>query len=150
MQDILVIEPSEGRSVFIGSTRTTIMTRGIETNGRYSLIEHDLPPQTSGPALHVHRHYDHAWYVLEGEVQITCGERIIRARTGTFVLVPKGTSHTFANLKAERARMLEIDSPGGLEHYFEELDAAFPEGTAVDPVVVSAIQRRYDTHPSTN
>jgi hypothetical protein len=46
-----------------------------------------------------------------------------------------------------QARMLEIDTPGGFEPYFEELAAAIPEGAAVNPSVVVAIQRKYDTYP---
>jgi hypothetical protein len=43
--------------------------------------------------------------------------------------------------------MLEIDTPGGFEPYFEELAAAIPEGASVNPSVVVAIQRKYDTYP---
>jgi Cupin domain len=88
--------------------------------------------------------------VLEGEVQLTCGDRIVQAKAGTFVFVPKGIAHTFSNPGAVQARMLEIDAPGGFEPYFEELAAAIPTGTSVDPSVVVAIQRKYDTYPPTS
>ena len=93
------------------------------------------------------RHYDHAWYVLEGAVQFACGERVISAPAGTFVLVPKGVAHTFANPAAVPARMLGIDAPGGFEPYFEDLAAAIPEGVPVDAALVVAIQRQHDTYP---
>jgi mannose-6-phosphate isomerase-like protein (cupin superfamily) len=149
MQDIMVIAPGEGKSVAIGPTRTTFMMRSEQTDGRFSLVEHALPPQFSGPPPHVHRQYDHAWYVVEGEVQLTFGDRIVEARAGTFVFVPKGIAHTFSNPGTAWTRMLEIDASGGFEPYFEELAAAFPEGTSVNPSVVVAIQRKYDTYPPT-
>jgi mannose-6-phosphate isomerase-like protein (cupin superfamily) len=147
MQDIIVITPGEGQSVAIGPTRTTFLMRSQQTQDRYSLVEHTFPPQFQGPPSHIHRHYDHAWYVLEGEVQLTCGDRVVQAKAGTFVLVPKGIAHTFSNAAAVQSRMLEIDAPGGFEPYFEELAAAIPEGASVDPSVVVAIQRKHDTSP---
>lgn len=147
MQDIIVITAEQGQSVAIGPSRTTFLTRSQQTEGRYSLVEHMLPPQFTGPPPHVHRHYDHAWYVLAGEVQLICGDRLLSAPAGTFVFVPRGIAHTFANAAAVPTRMLEIDTPGGFEPYFEELAAATPEGAPVNPSVVVAIQRRYDTYP---
>ena len=147
MQDIMVIRAGEGQSVAIVPTRTTFLARSQQTEGRYSLVEHAFPPQFAGPPPHIHRHTDHAWYVLEGEVQFTCGERIVTASAGTFVLVPRGIAHTFSNPGAVPVRMLEIDAPEGFEPYFEELAAAIPQGAAVNPAVVVAIQRQYDTYP---
>lgn len=147
MQDVIVITAGQGQSVAIGPTRTTFLTRSQQTEGRYSLVEHTFPPQFTGPPPHVHRHYDHAWYVLEGEVQLTCGDRLVSASAGTFVLVPRGIAHTFSNPGTVPARMLEIDAPGGFEPYFEELAAAIPEGAPVNPSVVVDIQRKYDTFP---
>jgi mannose-6-phosphate isomerase-like protein (cupin superfamily) len=146
MQEILVIEPTEDRSIPIGSTKSTIMVHSTETGGRYSLIEHALPPQTSGQPLHVHQHYSHAWYILAGKIELTCGKKIIQAGAGTFVFVPRGTNHSLRNSGNEPARILEIDSPGGLEHYYQELSSAFLEGTPVDTSAVAALQHKYDTY----
>jgi mannose-6-phosphate isomerase-like protein (cupin superfamily) len=149
MQDIMVRAPGEGKWLAIGPTRTAVMMSSEQTDGHYSLVEHVLPPQFSGPPPHVHRHYDHAWYIVEGEVNLTFGERIMQAKAGTFVFVPKGVAHTFSNPGAAGARMLEIDTPGGFENYFKELAAAFPEGASITPWVVVAIQQKYDTYPPT-
>jgi hypothetical protein len=43
------------------------------------------------------------------------------------------------------ARLLEVDSSRTLEGYLEELAAAMPPGTVVDPVVVGPILARHDT-----
>jgi hypothetical protein len=84
---------------------------------------------------------------VEGTLHLTCGERSIVVTAGTCVLVPNGIAHTFANPADVPARLLEIDAPGGFEPYFEELATAIPAGTPVDPAVVVAIQRKYDTFP---
>ena len=46
---------------------------------------------------HLHRSDDEAWYVLEGTLCIQMGERVVEARAGAGVLVPRGTAHTYWN-----------------------------------------------------
>lgn len=47
--------------------------------------------------LHVHHNDDEAWYVLEGALCIQTGEKVVEARAGAGVLVPRGTPHTYWN-----------------------------------------------------
>ena len=76
---------------------------------------------SDGPPLHVHKAEDEAFYVLEGELRVQVGERIIHGTAGAFVFIPKGTAHTFAKAGTEPARMLVIISPAGFEQFFEEV-----------------------------
>jgi mannose-6-phosphate isomerase-like protein (cupin superfamily) len=46
---------------------------------------------------HVHHNDNEAWYVLEGELCIQMGEKVVEACAGSAVLVPRGTSHTYWN-----------------------------------------------------
>ncbi len=46
--------------------------------------------------LHAHTQEDEVWYVLEGEIAFTVGERAQVGGPGTFVYSPRGTPHTFA------------------------------------------------------
>jgi mannose-6-phosphate isomerase-like protein (cupin superfamily) len=46
---------------------------------------------------HIHHHDDDAWYVLKGALCIQMGDKQVEARTGTGVLVPRGTPHTYWN-----------------------------------------------------
>jgi hypothetical protein len=48
---------------------------------------------------------------------------MIDARTGDFVLIPKGVVHTYVNLKQERARAVGILTPGGFDKFVEEMSA---------------------------
>src|SRR6516162_6762001 len=97
MQDKFVLLPDKAQVVEIGPTRTRFLVRSAQTKGRYSLVEHTFPPQFPGPQLHVHQDHEHAWLVLEGELTITLGDQVVAAREGTFVRVPPGIAHTFAN-----------------------------------------------------
>ena len=48
------------------------------------------------------------------------GERTFIAKTGSFVLVPKGTIHTFSRVGQKPAKFLVIYSPAGFEKFFDE------------------------------
>ena len=147
MQEAIVLFPGEGRTVTVTNTCTTFKVTSEVNGGRFSLAEYDLPAGFPGPPPHVHKKFEHAWYVLGGELQVQINQRIIQAPAGTFVFVPKGTTHTFSNPGSVNVRMLAIDTPGGLEPYYEELANAFPDGTPLNPQVIRNIQERYDTFP---
>jgi quercetin dioxygenase-like cupin family protein len=58
-----------------------------------------------------HDHDDHvdAFYVLEGEVEFTVGDEMVRADPGTLVAAPPGTRHGFRT--SGRARLLNFHAP---------------------------------------
>lgn len=147
MSDPIVLAAGAGQTLRAAGTQTTFKVKSAATNGRFSLAEYHLPPEFPGPPPHVHRRFEHAWYVLVGALQIQLNGETQQVGPGVFVYVPSGVPHTFANPGAVPVRMLAIDTPGGMEPYYEELAQAFAPGTAVDPQVIAAIQRRYDTYP---
>jgi uncharacterized cupin superfamily protein len=65
------------------------------------------PPRLIAPR-HVHHHDDEAWYVLEGILRVQSGDNIIEAGTGSGILVPRGTPHTYWNAGPGRLRYLLI------------------------------------------
>ena len=64
---------------------------------------------------HVHAAEDDAFYILEGELTFTFGDRDVAAPPGTFVLVPPGVQHGFRNDGAAPVRMLNIHAPAGFD-----------------------------------
>jgi mannose-6-phosphate isomerase-like protein (cupin superfamily) len=68
------------------------------------------PPRLIAPR-HLHHHDDEAWYVLEGILRVQSGENEIEARTGSGILVPRGTPHTYWNAGPGRLRYLLIMTP---------------------------------------
>jgi mannose-6-phosphate isomerase-like protein (cupin superfamily) len=76
-----------------------------------------------GPPRHVHAHEDECFYVLEGTVTGTCGDEAFEAGPRSFVFLPRGLAHTFRAADGE-ARVLLIAVPGGIEHYFDEINNA--------------------------
>ena len=60
-----------------------------------------------------HTHDDHvdSFYVLDGEVEFTLGDRVVRAGPGTWMSAPPGARHGFANGGTDRARVLNLHAP---------------------------------------
>jgi len=65
------------------------------------------PPRYIAP-LHLHRDDDEAWYVLEGTLRVRMGDKELEARSGSGVLVPRGTPHTYWNPGPEPLRYLLV------------------------------------------
>jgi mannose-6-phosphate isomerase-like protein (cupin superfamily) len=59
----------------------------------------------------VHRRHAESFYVLEGELTFTVGDRELRAEAGSWVQVPPGVPHTFAYPEKRSGRFLDIHTP---------------------------------------
>ena len=83
-------------------------------------MEAIIPPG-GGPPLHIHHREEECFYLLEGILDVTMGEQKVKATTGDFVQIPRGTVHAFLNAGSTTARMLLFFSPAGMDKYFEEV-----------------------------
>lgn len=133
-----------GRSIQIGDCKTTFLVDQMDTGGLYCVVEHDLPAGFPGPPPHAHQVTTHTFYVLQGTVTLVIDGQIVEAIAGTCVYIPTGTVHGFSNPGQERARMVEIDTPGRFQDYFEELGREFPVGEPIDQVRMAQLQQKYD------
>jgi len=97
------------------------MINGEDSGGGFSLVEHPIPPRTLGAPLHRHSREDEYSYVLEGRVGALLGDEVVYGEVGDLIFKPRNQWHSFWNAGDEPARILEIISPAGFEHYFEEL-----------------------------
>src|SRR5215210_1025498 len=103
----VVLVPGAGRVIPLGEAGDVTLKAGHrETGGALSAYEFAMPPATAGPPLHLHRGWDEAFYVLEGEVTFLIDGRTSAAAAGSFVFVPRGVLHTFWNAGAAPAKQL--------------------------------------------
>jgi mannose-6-phosphate isomerase-like protein (cupin superfamily) len=76
------------------------------------------------PPLHVHRRHSECFYVLEGEMTFTVGDRVIDATAGAGVHVPPSTPHTFTRGPGD-VRFLSVHTPScGWGDYLRALHKA--------------------------
>ena len=116
-----VLGAGEGERTQLLALGVRFMIDGEMTGGRFSLVEHPLPARALGAPVHTHTNEDEYSYVLEGRFGVQLGDQVFEAGPGDLVFKPRGVAHTFWNAGDEPARMLELISPAGFEHYFREL-----------------------------
>jgi mannose-6-phosphate isomerase-like protein (cupin superfamily) len=118
----------EGRTVAVVGDVYRFLATGADTNGRYALWEAIVPPG-GGPPLHVHSREEEGFYVLEGEITFTVGDKRLVASAGMFANMPVGTPHSFKNESGTPAKMLISVAPAGLEQMFFEFGVPLAEGS---------------------
>ena len=136
------IGPDEGERVSLYALGVRFMLDADGSGGRFSLVEHPLPPRALGSPVHTHRNEDEYTYVLRGRVGVQLGDEELVAGAGELILKPRGVRHAFWNAGDEPATMLEIISPAGFEGYFREL-APVLAAPVRDDARVAEIARRY-------
>jgi hypothetical protein len=92
---------------------------------------------------HTHSREDEYTFVLKGRIGFEIGGEEFTADPGTLVLKPRGIPHAFWNTTDAPARVLELVSPAGLEHFFEEMMALGAAGGPPDPAAMAPVQERY-------
>ena len=117
---VVHVAPDEGGRLWVADELMTFVASGGQTGGRYALTDSTVPPGGEAPP-HIHHREDEAFRILEGELEITAGERVFVAGAGSFVHLPRGVPHAFKNVGATPARFLTLITPAGLEGFFEEV-----------------------------
>jgi oxalate decarboxylase/phosphoglucose isomerase-like protein (cupin superfamily) len=120
---------------------------GRGTAHRLAVAVLTVPPRTDGPPPHWHQKHDETFYVIAGTARFTVGETTLDAPAGTFVSVPIGAEHTFANRGEEPAVILNTFTPDLYVGYFRDLNKlAMAEG--LTPEAILAVMGRYATYPA--
>jgi quercetin dioxygenase-like cupin family protein len=101
------------------SGRLTVKSAGAETGNAFSQVVTD-DPRGSGSPLHLHHNEDETFYILEGEVTMVVGGERIDLSTGDYLFAPREVPHAYV-VRSERARMLGMFSPAGLEELMVSL-----------------------------
>lgn len=109
-----------------------------------SVFEVDLGAGCLSGPLHVHDKEDGVSYVLEGRLTFQVGDEISTASAGEVVQLPRGVRHTFWNAGPAPAKALDIVTPGGLEHYYEELAGIAEAPDVMDRL--AAMEQQFGIH----
>jgi mannose-6-phosphate isomerase-like protein (cupin superfamily) len=116
-----VVGKGEGQREF--TARGSVMffkALAEQDGGDFSLMERTLPPGGRRPPPHRHTNCSEAYFVLDGLVSVVVEDRDLAVGPEGFVLVPRGTAHTFGNGGTEPARLLVIHAPA-MDAYFAGL-----------------------------
>lgn len=138
----VILEHGTAGGISLGPTRIDYLVTG-EHSKNCSMFEFSVGSGFDTGA-HYHTKIEEFFYVLEGELNLRVGDRVVRGGAGTFVFIPTGVPHSFGNSSAGLARMLLIAAPSGHEGYFNEL-AALAKGGHPDPDALAKLRAKYDT-----
>lgn len=116
---------------------------GGDAGGRFGLIEHPIIPRGLACPMHLHTREDEYSFVLEGRWGFQLGDRVVYGEPGDLVYKPRDVWHSFWNASDGPARLLEIISPSGFEHYFVELSRLFASTGGSDPEAFVALNEKY-------
>jgi quercetin dioxygenase-like cupin family protein len=139
--ELTVVPPGDGAEGFLGSIGVAFKLWGKDTGGAVSIVEHPFPVGALVPP-HLHTREDEYSIVTDGEIGFRSGDREVVLGSGGYITKPRGELHTMWNAGSTPARMIEVISPAGFEHFFRELSELLADGLP-EPDVVPEIARRY-------
>jgi uncharacterized cupin superfamily protein len=139
--DAVLLGPGEGRRFWTGLSRGAVKVESGSAD--FSIFESSPPPGAPGPAPHLHRSYDEAWFIIEGTVEFLLDGKRERQGAGGFVFVPRGVAHSFANPGPAEARMLVIGSRP-TQVMVEEV-GRLAEAGRLNPDTIMEVYRRHDS-----
>lgn len=121
----MIVKNNEVLPLHVLGTQVRFLCDARSTEGAWSLMEVTLP-LNSGPPPHNH-HWDEAYFITDGDVEFTVGEKRFMATTGDFVYTPGGVVHGFRGASAQSARMLIFDAPAHAGEFFAQVDREVEE-----------------------
>jgi mannose-6-phosphate isomerase-like protein (cupin superfamily) len=113
-----------------------------QDSGDLSLMERTLPPGGRRPPPHRHTNCSEAYFVLDGLVSVTVENEDLAVGPEGFVLVPRGTAHTFGNAASGAARLLVIHAPA-MDAYFAGLHDLWNRDEPPSPDQERALMARF-------
>jgi mannose-6-phosphate isomerase-like protein (cupin superfamily) len=138
-----LVGPGEGQRRY--TARGSVMffkALAEQDDGDLSLMERTLPPGGRRPPPHRHTNCSEAYFVLDGLVSVVVeGEELAVGPEG-FVLVPRGTAHTFGNGGDDEARLLVIHAPA-MDAYFAGLHELWNRPEPPTPDEERALMARF-------
>jgi quercetin dioxygenase-like cupin family protein len=126
------VRAGEGPATWVVGDTYTFKATAASTGGAFGLVEASVPPG-GGPPPHVHTREDEAFYLLDGELEISVGRRTTLVRAGDFAYLPRNIPHWFRNPGVGAARALILVTPGGFEGFFAEIGAPARRGEPAPP-----------------
>lgn len=141
----VVLGPGAGRQVSLGPAGVvTLKAVAGDSAGALSAYEATLPPATAGPPIHLHRTWDEAFYVLDGEMTFLIDGQEHQAPAGSFVFIPRGILHTFWNASDGPTTQLTVFTPSGIEDYFDAVTQVLASGEDAEPGAAAALMTAHD------
>ncbi len=115
------------KELSILGTTAIVHVSSADTGGSYSILEQsgeagDLTPP------HANSNENISLVVVEGTIEVETADDKQQGSIGATFDLPRGTHHTIRAI-GSAARLLYVFTPGGVEKFFESVDALGAEAT---------------------
>jgi quercetin dioxygenase-like cupin family protein len=146
MSPVMVARDEGDHFNFLNTLHTAKIT-GEQTNGALTAVEF-FAPKNFAPPLHRHDAEDELFYIIGGELWLSCGDAEAVHGEGAVVWLPRGLPHTF-QVRSETARVLVVSAPSGYDQFVatlgEPIDKpVMPEPKEIDPARVAEIGAQFN------
>jgi hypothetical protein len=88
-----IVGAADGKSGILGAIGVRFMAAGEDTDRRFSLVEHPMPPRALAAPLHRHSREDEYSFVLEGTMRATGRGDRLRRRWRPRLQAPRPMAH---------------------------------------------------------
>jgi quercetin dioxygenase-like cupin family protein len=114
MMSGFVLEPGDGPAFLFHGAAVVIKAGREQTLGQLAVMESTYP---AGLSVHEHVHAgeDEMFYVLSGELSVSCAQDRWTVPAGGFVFIPRDHPHGFTVTSEEPARALVVTGPPRLD-----------------------------------
>jgi mannose-6-phosphate isomerase-like protein (cupin superfamily) len=103
-----------------GGDRYEFLATGEKSGGTNFILLANIPIG-GGPPPHAHKNEAEAFILLSGALVFTIGTERFEAPENSFVHIPQGVIHTYANTGVQPAKALVVFSPAGMEGWFRDV-----------------------------
>lgn len=135
--NITISGPEDGQVLNVLGAPIRVQSSG--RNDQMFFADHPVPDGYAVP-LHVHRDEDELFYIVDGEITLISDNGEALAGPGTFIHLPHGAAHGFANRSGKPAHMLVVTTPGGgLHPAFSALDRLTSKGELTPEAIGAAL-----------
>ena len=141
-----IVPSGQGRRLAARGNVMAFKAVAAQTGGDFSLMERTVPPGARIPPPHRHVNCSEAFFVLDGTITFWLETAELAGRAGDFLLVPRGSAHTFGNQGAEPGRLLVLHAPA-MDAYFEELHQLWACGEPPSREAEVELMSRYGMEP---
>ena len=96
------------------------------------MVEGTMPPGGDG-GLHIHLREDESMHLLEGQLEVTIGEKVFDLKPGESYFAPRGIPQRLRNPGSVPARSLTIMSPSTFDKFIACAGVPVIDGEAPPP-----------------
>jgi mannose-6-phosphate isomerase-like protein (cupin superfamily) len=135
------VQPGQGKTFRARGDLFFWKVVGTDNDDAFSMCETRSTPQGGVPP-HIDHRTDEAFFVLEGTYSCLLGNQTLECSPGESFFAPRGTPHAFKNVGDAQARLLIVQSPGGvIEKYMEEAWERIDDPSNLPPPVEPDFER---------